>query len=283
MLHGTKKDDPTYLLDISTLSAKALVNTNSSKKSLTMMQFTQAPSQGLANSKTDTPEYISLKTLFESPYITKILFDVCDISHFLFTQCEISLAGVRDLQLMELAVRDGGQNNLRGLAKCVDLHSPVPASTKMEWVITREVMQNTGIRTLEQRPIKSEIMECYAGEVRMLPGLDKVLREKLRPDGQSFWRNEIEIATTDRIEKSKSAGYDMQGRHNVEGPWDDEYIREATGQWNDDLYMREGEESYDLEFGLNEVEDDDWDDYQDTARDCIGWEEDMDKNGEFYF
>ena len=27
-------------------------------------------------------------------------------------------------------------------------------------------------------------------------------------------------------------------------------------------------------------EEDDFDDYQDTARDCIGWEEDMVKNGE---
>ncbi|KAG4026493.1 hypothetical protein MFRU_040g00510 [Monilinia fructicola] len=211
------------------------MNTYSSTRSLTMMQFTQDPSSGLVNSNPDAPAYISLKILFESLYIAKILFDVRDISHFLFTQCNIALAGVRDLQLIELAVNQERENNLRDLTKCVDLHSPLPDSTKAEWATAREFVQNSGMQLRGKNPMGPEVMQYYAGEVSMLPGLYKRLREKLSPHGQSFWRSEIEIATEDRIEKSKSLAYDLHGKDKMKGPWANEYIQDALGRWNNSV------------------------------------------------
>ncbi|THV51741.1 hypothetical protein BGAL_0100g00100 [Botrytis galanthina] len=69
------------------------------------MQFTHAPSPGQA-SEIDIPEHVSLRTLFESPHILKVVYDVRDTSRFLYTESDISLAGVKDLQVMEVAVRD---------------------------------------------------------------------------------------------------------------------------------------------------------------------------------
>ncbi|KAF5869918.1 putative 3 -5 exonuclease protein [Botrytis fragariae] len=75
------------------------------------MQSTHAISPGQAF-ETDIPEHISLRTLFESPHVHKVVFDVRDISHFLYTECGISSTGVKDLQLMELAVRDSVEDKL---------------------------------------------------------------------------------------------------------------------------------------------------------------------------
>ncbi|KAF7868698.1 hypothetical protein EAF04_005228 [Stromatinia cepivora] len=182
---GTPQNSETYLLDFTTLSPEILMNTHPSNKSLTMMQYTHAPSPGQAH-QTDTPEYISPKTLFESPHIPKILFDVRDISHFLYTKCEISPAGVKDIQLMELAVRAGGKDKLRGLAKCVEPHSPLSSTVKKEWEAKRTAVQKIEIRAHGQRPMKPEVMQYYASSVDMLPGVYDVLRKKLEPGNESF-------------------------------------------------------------------------------------------------
>lgn len=56
-----------------------------------------------------------------------------------------------------------------------------------------------------------------------------------------------------------------------------EYVLDQNDDWvptpNDDLEI----------FLDEEEQDDDYDNWgNDTARDCIGWEEDMIKNGEFF-
>ncbi|TGO57630.1 hypothetical protein BOTNAR_0197g00100 [Botryotinia narcissicola] len=100
------------------------------------MQFTHAPSPGQVF-EIGKPEQISLRTLFESPHIPKVVFDVRDISRFLYTECDILLARVKDLQVMEVAVRDGVKDSLEDLAKCVELHSPLSLALEKEWEAKR--------------------------------------------------------------------------------------------------------------------------------------------------
>ncbi|TGO26103.1 hypothetical protein BPAE_0066g00290 [Botrytis paeoniae] len=290
-LHGAAQNNPTYLLDLSALSAKTL-------RSLTIMQFTHAPSPGQAF-ETDIPEYISLRTLFKSPHIPKVVFDVRDISHFLYTKCDISLAGIKDLQLMELAVRDGGKDNLGDLAKCVELHSPLSSALKKEREAMRVALLQIESQPCEQRPMRQDTMQYYAAEVNMLHGIYRVLCTKLRPEKQSFWRNEIETATKNRIEASQSSTYDILERDKLWNTRTENYIKTASGSWNEDVFdrARGSEEAEGGRFEevlkimcerriLDEVgftdeeEEEDLNYYDDTARDCIGWEEDMVKNGE---
>ncbi|KAF7918048.1 hypothetical protein BELL_0077g00130 [Botrytis elliptica] len=238
-LHGAAQNNPTYLLDLSTLSAKTLVNTHSSQRSLTIMQFTHAPSPGQAF-EADIPEYISLRNLFESPHISKVVFDVRDISHFLYTECHISLAGVKDLQLMELAVRDVGKDNLGDLAKCVELHSPLSSALKKEWEAKRVALLTIESQPCEQRPMRQDTMQYYAGEVNMLPGIYRVLCTKLRTEKLSFWRNEIETTTKNRIEASQSPIYNIVEKNRAWGSWTEEYLEVASESWNKDMFNRAG-------------------------------------------
>ncbi|KAE8440555.1 hypothetical protein EG329_007238 [Mollisiaceae sp. DMI_Dod_QoI] len=67
--------------------------------------------------------------------------------------------------------------------------------------------------------------------------------------------------------------------------WNDQTIEEEIESWNDYILMEAlAAPNDDLEIFLDEEEqDDDYDNWgNDTARDCIGWEEDMIKNGEFF-
>lgn len=76
------------------------------------------------------------------------------------------------------------------------------------------------------------------------------------------------------------SGYDEQAKIKVCGPWDKESIKQAIDDWNDDVMFN----ALNNEDGnLDDYEDDDW--YKSdgiSARDCIGWEEDMVKNGEYF-
>ncbi|TGO16148.1 hypothetical protein BTUL_0031g00130 [Botrytis tulipae] len=94
------------------------------------MQFTHAPSPGQVF-EIGIPEQISLRTLFESPHIPKVVFDVRDISRF---------------QVMEVAVRDGVKNNLEDLAKCVELHSPLSSAPEKEWEAKQVALLETDLQ-----------------------------------------------------------------------------------------------------------------------------------------
>jgi exonuclease 3'-5' domain-containing protein 1 len=62
----------------------------------------------------------SLKTILESAKISKVFFDIRNDSDVLFAPYQISVAGIKDLQLMELATRKGPIEFVSGLSKCID-------------------------------------------------------------------------------------------------------------------------------------------------------------------
>ena len=182
---------------------------------------------------------------------------------------------------MELATRRGSKEFVAGLSKCIDKDCAVSASTKTEWQRLKDLASrlfdpDKGGRyeIFNDRPLKPEIMQYCAQDVVLLPRLYDVYITRLRLPGELFWAVEVQKATKDRIKLSQSPTYDGQATDKVRGPWDEGYIEQALEQWNDDIM-------FDAMNGDDEFnEEDDFDDYQDTARDCIGWEEDMEKNGE---
>lgn len=228
----------------------------------------------------------SLKSILEAPHIPKVIFDVRSDSDALFSLHQISISGVKDLQLMELACRLGSRDFVFGLAKCIENHSPVPASTKAAWRRTKDRVsqmfdpKNGGrYEILNERPLRLEIVQNCQGDVSLLPGLYKVYSSKLAPPNEAFWRAKLDTATTERIKLSQSSNYVGQAKSNACGPWDEWTIEIDIDAWNDDI-MLEALNGDDEDYGDYGDDFEDW--YQDTARDCIGWEEDMEKNGEWY-
>lgn len=91
LVHPRKQ---TFLLDVHTLGAKA---------------FTKAGTNGQ-----------SMKDILESDSIPKAFFDVRNDSDALFHLFGINLAGVQDIQLMELATRTISKRCVNGLSKCME-------------------------------------------------------------------------------------------------------------------------------------------------------------------
>ena len=127
--------------------------------------------------------------------------------------------------------------------------------------------------------MKPEIIEYCAWDIALMPGLYNVYNTKLCLPGQAFWQAQVQEATKDRIKLSQSPGYDGQAESKVRGPWGDNHdIERAIDGWNEEVLHNALLDDED-----NDVwNDDDYDDYCETARDCIGWEEDMIKNGEYF-
>lgn len=209
----------------------------------------------------------SLKTIFESPTIPKVIFDIRNDSDALFSHYQISVDCIEDLQLMELATRQGSKRLVAGLAKCIERDSDFSNAVRAEW----KRMKDNGIRlfapdkggryeVFNERPLKPEIVQYCANDLALLPALYKAYNAKLSSPGEKFWQVELRKATEDRIKLSQSSEYDGHTRGQALGPWSEEYIEQAQEQWNDD--------------------EDDWP--GDTAQDCIGWEDDMVKNGEYF-
>lgn len=238
---------------------------------------------GKAAFSTSNSRATFLKTVLESPTMPKVIFDIRKNSGALFSHFQISVDGIKDLQLMEIAAREGS-NDLVGLVKCIEQDGSVAAQA--EWQSTQEgasQLYDPGkggqYEIFNERPMRPEIVKYCATKVALLPGLYNTYNAKLNMPGEAFWRFQVQKATKDWIKLSQSLGYDGRAETAASGPWDKWDIEQAIEGWNEMILDNALEDALDT----NEDEDLDW--YEDdgiTARDCMGWEEDMVKNGEYF-
>jgi exonuclease 3'-5' domain-containing protein 1 len=253
---------------------------------------------------TVTKDKVSIKSVLESTTVIKAFFDVRNDSDALFNLYQISLNGVKDVQLMELACRpgpDASKKYLAGLAKCVAKDSVWSDAQKEAW---RRVKQGTaalfdskthdGPNAFNKRPLDKDVERYCTQDVTVLPGLYNIYDKKLRRPGESFWRAQVQQATKDRIKLSQTPKYDGRDMNKALGPWSESEIEQAIEDWNEDVMFEamHGDEAEDWDEGLLDdimmgdyddcYDHDGYDNYQDTARDCVGWEEDMIKNGEWF-
>jgi exonuclease 3'-5' domain-containing protein 1 len=104
-----------YLIDVHTLQEKAFLTAGTAGK--------------------------PLKTILESDKIPKVFFDVRNDSDALYAHFGIKLAGVQDIQLMELATRDFSKRYLNRLSKCIERDSPMMPGEKQKWESVKEDVQ----------------------------------------------------------------------------------------------------------------------------------------------
>lgn len=186
----------TYLIDVHVLGNAAFTTTSTAPVS--------------------TP---SLKAILESPSTPKCLFDVRADSNALFFLYGVSMQGVHDIQLMELARRSGSYVN--GLAKCIESDAGLNWRAKEAFKKTKEegaklFMPSKGgsWAILCERPIKAQIMEYCAHDVKHLPTLWQLYKTT-----DNLSQRRIESATLERIALSKDPKFDRNGRNMALGPW----------------------------------------------------------------
>lgn len=187
----------------------------------------------------------SLKSVLESPTILKVVFDIRSDSDALFSLFKVSVDGIKDLQLMELATRTGPQGFVSSLAKCIQNDSPISATEKTRWRLTKErghrlfaPEKGGSYEVFNERPLKPEIIQYCQQDVALLPGLYGIYSAKLRPASQAFWRAHIREETKLRVKLSQSPGYDARSESKTIG-WDDGHINKLMKSWDEGAVMEE--------------------------------------------
>lgn len=140
----------------------------------------------------------TLKKVLESDIIPKVFFDVRNDSDALHSHFGIRLAGVQDLQLMELATRTFSKRTVNGLSRCIERDADLSASERISWMKTK----NVGVRlfapekggsyeVFNERPLRTEIMLYCAQDVQILPRLWAYYDRKLN----AGWRKKLLAAS----------------------------------------------------------------------------------------
>jgi len=187
--------DRTYLIDIHTLQEKAFTTMG-------------------ANGQT-------LKGVLESEAIPKAFFDVRNDSDALYSHFNISLAGIQDIQLMELATRTFSKRCVNGLSKCIEREAPMSVREKLAWQAAKEKGLNLfaperggSYEVFNIRPLPEEITQYCMQDVQFLPKLWVYYNRKMK----SGWTERVEKATKDRVALSKTSTFNGKGRHMALAP-----------------------------------------------------------------
>ncbi|KAM0452879.1 hypothetical protein ACHAO4_005298 [Trichoderma viride] len=163
----------------------------------------------------------SLKDILESRAIPKVFFDVRNDSDALHHHFKIKLAGILDLQLMELATRNVPGRYVSGLAKCIERDAPLSYSERRNWMQLKEKGQRLfrpedggSYEVFNERPLQRDISLYCAQDVQILPRLWAHYRRKITVS----WMQKVITVSEKRVEESQSPGYAPHGRHKALAP-----------------------------------------------------------------
>ncbi|KAK4906167.1 hypothetical protein LTR49_024653 [Elasticomyces elasticus] len=163
----------------------------------------------------------TLKSVLESRDIVKVFFDIRNDSDALFGLYEIRVAGIEDLQLMELASRNFSKRHVNGLAKCIERDSTIPFVERRRWQSVKDngkhlfdPQKGGSYAVFDQRPLSKDILEYCTQDVTFMPHLRDTYRRKLC---DAWWRK-IETETEERIQLSQSPTFRGKGQHMAQSP-----------------------------------------------------------------
>jgi len=188
-------DNRTYLIDIHTLGDKAFSTTGASGQ--------------------------TLKGILESDSIPKVFFDVRNDSDALFSHFRISLAGVHDIQLMELATRTYSKRCINGLTKCIEKDISLTVSERGAWKETKEKgldlfapERGGSYEVFNARPLSEDVMLYCIQDVHFMPKLWRHYNSKMTVR----WAAKVQQATRERVALSQTATFNGKGKHMALGP-----------------------------------------------------------------
>ncbi|RFU81465.1 3 -5 exonuclease [Trichoderma arundinaceum] len=164
----------------------------------------------------------SLKVILESTTIPKVFFDVRNDSDALYSHFQISLAGILDLQLMELATRTFPRRLVQGLAKCIEKDALFMCTIdRLNWMETKERGANLFLpekggsyQVFLERPQRREILTYCAQDVHILPRLWGAYDSKIT----AIWKQRVVETSMDRVRLSQSPSYNAKERDKILAP-----------------------------------------------------------------
>jgi exonuclease 3'-5' domain-containing protein 1 len=175
----------------------------------------------------------TLKSILESQEIVKVFFDIRNDSDALFGLFGVRVAGIEDVQLMELASRNFPKRFINGLAKCIERDSTLPYAEKREWKANKERGHKLfdpnlggGYAVFDERPLSTEISKYCVQDVIHMPALRELYRAKLC----DVWWRKIEAETVARIKLSQGRHFNGQGMHMAKAPPGWEHFRPSWAE-----------------------------------------------------
>jgi exonuclease 3'-5' domain-containing protein 1 len=163
----------------------------------------------------------NLKWILESEAIPKVFFAVRNDSDALFHHFQISLAGIQDLQLMELATRTFSRRCVNGLSRCIERDAPMTTAEKLAWKAAKEKGLNLfaperggSYGVFNTRPLPEEIKVYCVQDVHLLPKLWSYYDRKMT----MRWAERVNEASKDRVALSQGKYYNGKGRHMAMAP-----------------------------------------------------------------
>ncbi|EFZ03868.1 DnaQ-like (or DEDD) 3'-5' exonuclease superfamily protein [Metarhizium robertsii] len=163
----------------------------------------------------------TLKDILEFSSIPKVFFDVRNDSDALHGHFKIKLAGIQDLQLMELATRSFSKRCVNGLSKCIERDGSFTIDEKLVWMETKKKglllfapEEGGSYDIFKQRPLPKDIVLYCAQDVQILPRLWSYYNRKL----SKKWRTKMLDASKERVALSQSPSYNGKGPHMALSP-----------------------------------------------------------------
>lgn len=157
-----------------------------------------------------------LKSILELDNVVKVFFDVRRDSDAFYAHFGVQLAGIHDLQLMQLAARPWWveKQNLSGLGKCIKFD----AGLSMRDNIAAAAIKEKGVRffdptkggsyaVFDARPLSEDIKKYCVQDVQFMPKLWEVYRRRM----SEFWWTEVLKETKARIQVSQTADWNPHG------------------------------------------------------------------------
>jgi exonuclease 3'-5' domain-containing protein 1 len=152
----------------------------------------------------------------ESDTIPKVFFDVRNDSDALYSIFQISLAGIEDLQLMELATRRFGRKYVNGLARCIENDARLSSGDRTSW----NTAKDKGLRlfaperggnyeVFNERPLSEEIRLYCVQDVKFLSLLWSFYNGKMT----RAWKQKVLESFKDRVAESQAEDYNGKGQH----------------------------------------------------------------------
>ncbi|KAI5857363.1 ribonuclease H-like domain-containing protein [Durotheca rogersii] len=153
----------------------------------------------------------TLKAVLESKYIPKVIFDVRSDSDALYALYNIKLAGVDDLQLMELGSRSKNRTTVNGLSKCISAHLTLDddemehiKAVKLQGAKLFAPELGGNYEVFNERPLPKAIQEYCELDVRYLSRLWDHYHKKLSP----MWKLIVAEETERRIALTQTEDFD---------------------------------------------------------------------------
>jgi exonuclease 3'-5' domain-containing protein 1 len=235
-LDGLPTKPPSIYLDATGVGRGQLTDLQLlSKPSNTLYIIRKAALHTMAISSTAANDHCSLRHVLESESIWKVGFDLREVSRLLFLQFNISLNGVYDLQLMELASRDGpSKKYLTSFAKSVETGIPSSNAINQRWLQPNDSTRMHLFNSLGHVP-RQEMRR-----VELFHEMWTAYRRKLGRPGEAFWLNQARYESNQRVKTARSNDTNQQTQ--ALGPlmwWDFEMRQAAMDDWNDDLRIEE--------------------------------------------